>query len=207
MAEGHRKTLHCSTGDEIIICCAPSKAKLVLRAHPSALELIGRTLAMNFVGVSGHYVEREDDRALWLGPDEWLLKSSNEPAGLINTLERDCAGLRYAVVDVSSMYMTVHVCGQRSAFLINHGCPLDLSAEAFENGRCTRTVLGKSEIILSRLGERAFEIDVLRSFTPYVVHFLREASIGLNASSKIGSGKDGVQDGALATHAADQQIS
>jgi hypothetical protein len=40
-----------------------------------------------------------------------------------------------------------------------------------------------------------------------VVHFLREASIGLNASSKIGSGKDGVQDGALATHAADQQIS
>jgi sarcosine oxidase subunit gamma len=165
-----------------MVHCAPSKARLLLRGQVPAIEAIGRALAMNLLGLSGRYVEREDDRALWLGPDEWLLKSPKEAEGLVTSLEAECAGLQYAVVDVSSMYMTVHVCGDRSAFLINHGCPLDLSHEAFETGRCTRTLLGKSEIILSRVGEDAFEIDVLRSFAPYATQFLREAGIGIYAT-------------------------
>jgi sarcosine oxidase subunit gamma len=181
MGEAHGKPVHSSLEGAVNIHCAPSKAKLVLRGHPAALESVGRALALNLVGQSGSYVEHESDRALWLGPDEWLLKSSEDSDVLINRIERECAGLRYALVDVSSTYMTVHVSGQPSAFLLNHGCPLDLSAKAFGVGRCTRTLLGKSEIILSRLGKSRFEMDVLRSFTPYALQFLRQASAGLGA--------------------------
>src|SRR3954466_15921540 len=141
MAEGHGKASSPPTIDEVTIHCGPSKAKLLLRGHPPALEAIGRALGMNFIGVSGRYVERENDRALWLGPDEWLLKSSVETEVLSKTLQPECIGLQYAVVDVSSMYMTADVCPPRGAFLTDHGCPLDLSVERVASDRCALLLL------------------------------------------------------------------
>jgi sarcosine oxidase subunit gamma len=41
---------------------------------------------------------------------------------------------------------------------------------------CTRTVLGKSEVVLWRTGAHAFHIEAWRSFLPYVWRFLEEAA-------------------------------
>jgi sarcosine oxidase subunit gamma len=71
--------------------------------------------------------------------------------------------------------MTLRVSGEYSEFLINHGCPLDLSLKAFSVGKCTRTLLGKTGIIISRVEQRTFEIDVIRSFAAYAARFLQEA--------------------------------
>jgi sarcosine oxidase subunit gamma len=40
---------------------------------------------------------------------------------------------------------------------------------------CTRTVLGKAEIVLWRLAEQRFRIEVAQSFAPYVFGLLNEA--------------------------------
>jgi sarcosine oxidase subunit gamma len=44
---------------------------------------------------------------------------------------------------------------------------------------CTRTVLGKAEVLLWRTDAQAFRLEVWRSFAPYVAQFLGEASRGI----------------------------
>jgi sarcosine oxidase, subunit gamma len=157
---------------------APSSAKLVLRGRAAALKAMAEALELHIDGVSGGYVEQGKHRALWLGPDEWLLKSPMPANHVAEMLEGASAGLPHAIVDVSSTYTTLRVAGEGSEFLINHGCPLDLSLQAFGINRCTRTLLGKTEIILSRVEHQTFEIDVTRSFTDYMAQFLRQAYLG-----------------------------
>jgi sarcosine oxidase subunit gamma len=41
---------------------------------------------------------------------------------------------------------------------------------------CTRTILGKADIVLWRTGAESFHVEVWRSFADYVARFLAEAS-------------------------------
>jgi sarcosine oxidase subunit gamma len=41
---------------------------------------------------------------------------------------------------------------------------------------CTRTVLGKADIVLWRTAADSFHVEVWRSFADYASHFLAEAS-------------------------------
>jgi sarcosine oxidase subunit gamma len=50
-----------------------------------------------------------------------------------------------------------------------------LSLQAFPAGMCTRTLLGKATILLSRPDDETFHIDVWRSFAPYAWKLLDEA--------------------------------
>jgi sarcosine oxidase subunit gamma len=56
------------------------------------------------------------------------------------------------------------------------GCPLDLDPQAFPVGMCTRTVLAKAEIVLWRIADDAFHLEVWRSFAAYVSAVIAEAS-------------------------------
>ena len=49
--------------------------------------------------------------------------------------------------------------------ILNGACPLDLDMSAFPIGMCTRTVLAKADIVLWRIAEDAFHVEVWRSFT------------------------------------------
>src|SRR5580658_180008 len=66
-----------------------------------------------------------------------------------------------------------------AATLLAAGCPLDLDARAFPVNMCTRTVLGKAEVVLWRTGTQQFRIEVWRSFAAYVCAFLAEATLGI----------------------------
>lgn len=116
--------------------------------------------------------------ALWLGPDEWLVLA---PAGEQETLEAGLAaalaGHVHALVDVSHRNVGLVVSGPKAAVVLNHGCPLDLSLAAFPQGMCTRTVLGKAEIVLWRTGADTFRLECWRSFHGYVAGFLKEAAL------------------------------
>ena len=59
---------------------------------------------------------------------------------------------------------------------VNAGCPQDLSLDAFPVGACSRTILGKVEIVLLRTAEDAFRVECWRSFSDYVWAFLTEAA-------------------------------
>lgn len=119
-----------------------------------------------------------------LGPDEWALSG---PVAETRQMERDVegalGGLHHALFDVSHARVAMSVFGPGAADVINAGCPLDLSSQAFPGGSATRTLLGKAEIVLARPGEAlAFEVECARSFAAYVRDFLTEAVRGISAS-------------------------
>jgi sarcosine oxidase subunit gamma len=118
--------------------------------------------------------------ALWLGPDEWLLMAPEPDAAAIGlALSQALTGIPHALVDVSHRQTGLVLQGPRASQLLNAGCPLDLDAVAFPVGMCTRTILGKAEIVLWRTAHDRFHMEVWRSFAPYLAEYLREASFGL----------------------------
>ena len=135
----------------------PVATRLIIRGKPSGLTLPETMRAVV-----------ADDRALlWLGPDEFLLLASK-----VVTID---VGTNAALIDVSHRNAALGVSGPRAAWTINAFCPLDLHLSEFPVGMCTRTVFGKSEIVLWRKEAEIFHIDVARSFAPYVWAGLEEA--------------------------------
>lgn len=109
--------------------------------------------------------------ALWLGPDEWLIIDDTfDPSADLVSLDQT-----YSAVDLSHRNVAIEVTGAGAADLIAHGCPQDLSISAFPVGACSRTVFGKVEIVLYRLAQDVFRIEVWRSFADYVFTYLSDA--------------------------------
>jgi sarcosine oxidase subunit gamma len=113
-----------------------------------------------------------------LGPDEWLLISSETDGdGIQQAVTREFAGLFFALVDIGHRQVAFQVDGDHAADIINGGCPLDLDDAGFPAGSATRTLLGKAEIVLIRPGAaRTYRVECGRSFAPYVQRFLDEVA-------------------------------
>lgn len=111
-----------------------------------------------------------------LGPDEWLLvcpEGTGEAAGA--ALAADLAGWFHALVAVGHRNVGIAVSGPHAADILNAGIALDLSDVAFPEGAATRTLLGKADVALVRLGAD-FRVECWRSFAPYVHAFLQDAA-------------------------------
>jgi heterotetrameric sarcosine oxidase gamma subunit len=107
-------------------------------------------------------VIRDDHVVLWLGPDEYLVIGDRLPSIMA-----------HSIVDVSHRTVAFRVAGPRAAWCLNAFCALDLHAVPVNF--CTRTLLGKAEIILWYLGAAEFLIETARSYAPYVWALLEEA--------------------------------
>ncbi len=100
--------------------------------------------------------------ALCLGPDEFLLLLPEGEAPVLDVAEP------YSLVDISQRQIGIVLEGPAAAEMLNAGCPLDLGEAAFPVGMATRTLFMKADIVLWRLAEQKFHIEVWRSFAPYV---------------------------------------
>jgi sarcosine oxidase subunit alpha len=100
--------------------------------------------------------------ALSLGPDEYLVIGEEPPPLMADS-----------IVDVSHRTIGLRVKGPRAAWCLNAFCALDL--DDFPPAGCTRTLFGKAEIMLWRLGETEFHVETARSFGAYVWGLLEEA--------------------------------
>lgn len=149
-------------GDGVTIALAPPMARFSLRAHQAqALETVlgiklPKRIGENEAGIS------------CLGPDEWLLRAPAE-----STLSTG-AGLPVAITEISERSVCLIVEGVRAADVLAAGCPLDL--DRFAVGRATRTVFETVEIVLLRTGEDRFEVEVWRSFAPWLRTALETAA-------------------------------
>ena len=115
--------------------------------------------------------------ALWLGPDEQLVLAPVADAEAVATQLRAALGaLPHSLVDVSHRQIAIEISGPTAQTLLSAGCPLDLHISSFPLGMCTRTILGKADIVLWRTGAASFHVEVWRSFADYVTRFLAEAS-------------------------------
>lgn len=154
----------------------PRATRLSLRVDPGQLGSVESAFGAGIAVKAGTFTQGDDRLALWLGPDEWLLIANEETPSVVADRIAEALGTTpHAIVDVSERSVTLVLSGPMAATVINAGCPLDLSLDAFPVGSGTRTVLAKSEILLCRTDEDVFLIDVWRSFAPYVWQYLDEA--------------------------------
>lgn len=142
------------TFDGVTVALAAPLARYSLRARDAVAlaKLIGRKLPAKIGSSEGEVCA--------LGPDEWLLRAAE------GTTIPDGAGQPLAVVDISERAVALVVEGPRAEAVLQSGCPRNLGQ--FTVGEARRTVFEGIEMILLRTAPDRFEVDVWRSFAPYL---------------------------------------
>jgi sarcosine oxidase, subunit gamma len=156
-----------------LVTALPSCARAVLCGGEEMRVAYGAALGLILPTAVGRVAEAVGRAALCLGPDEWLVIAALDNAALAELCEADGTG---CVVDVGHRQVALSVTGAFAATLLNAGCPLDLDTIAFPPGACTRTVCGKTEIVLWRQSADRFQVEVARSFAAYLWAFLEQAA-------------------------------
>jgi sarcosine oxidase subunit gamma len=163
--------------ESAVLRALPPASRYILRGSPEALATVAAQLGLPPTSAPCQAQASNDRAALWLGPDERLLLA---PAGdfdaTTDSLERALARMPHALVDVSHRQVAIEVTGSYAASALNVGCPLDLHPSAFPVGMCTRTLLGKVQIVLWRTAIERFHLEVWRSYAAYVSLLLAEAA-------------------------------
>lgn len=151
----------------------PPANRVSLRAPETSMSALSKALGLALPNKPKTSAAKGSRTALWLGPDEWLVidegaKDPLEACSKVTAL--------HSAVGISHRNVAFSVVGIDAANTINAGCPQDLSLDAFPVGACSRTILGKVEIVLWRTAEDAFRVECWRSFSDYVFTFLTEAA-------------------------------
>jgi sarcosine oxidase, subunit gamma len=155
----------------------PPAMRWILRGGPDARAAAGAAFGVVLPAMACRSAREQSRAALWLGPDEHLLLAPvTDGSQLGHALERALATLPHSLVDVSHRQAALEVCGRHAARLLSAGCPLSLDGDAFPAGTCSRTMLGKADIVLWRTDLETFQLEVWRSFVSYVSCFLTEAA-------------------------------
>ena len=114
---------------------------------------------------------------LWMGPDEWLLKTSDGQGGaMMSALSAALQGQHSAVVEVGHGNTTLSLKGPAAADLLARGCPLDLHVRAFPTGSLAQSHIAKATAtVLCLQASTHYELTVRRSFASYLFEWLTAA--------------------------------
>jgi sarcosine oxidase subunit gamma len=152
-----------------------------LRADLNDAELMQRlAAALGFAlpAVPNMVASRDDGRALWLGPGEWLVVGPDgQQQALEQTLRNGLSGAVGSVVDVSANRTLLEIRGLKASDLLAHGVSIDLDSRSFGPGHCAQTLLAKAPVVIERRDETAFHVYVRTSFACYVADWLLDASV------------------------------
>ncbi|MBZ9657345.1 sarcosine oxidase subunit gamma [Phyllobacterium lublinensis] len=165
--------LHPLHPGSVSIALADNAIRLSLRAKPDAVPALSKVLGLDLPVKPKSTASKGARTVMWLGPDEWLIIDD-----ATSSLADDLAKVKvlHSAVDVSHRNVGIIVSGKGASAVINGGCPQDLSLNAFPVGAASRTVLGKIEIVLWRMGENSFRVECWRSFSTYAYGFLQESA-------------------------------
>ena len=138
----------------VTIALGPPMVRLSLRArNASEVEALLGAVVPDKIGCAIGSIA-------CLGPDEWLYRA---PIG--SRVQADHIS-QVAVSDVSERAICLIVDGPRAARILMSGCPVDM--DGFAVGRATRTVYESVEIIVLRISDTCFHVEVWRSFAPWL---------------------------------------
>lgn len=162
-----------AAGPVVEIAPAEGAFRLSLRAPEKSLAALSRALGVTLPRKPKSSAANGTRAALWLGPDEWLIIDTGDgnPADALAS-----SRVSHAAVDISHRNTAVFVSGPGAEAALSAGCPQDLGDHKFPAGACSRTILGKAEVVLWRTEEEIFRVECWRSFSPYVFDFLEEAA-------------------------------
>ncbi|MGW4564805.1 sarcosine oxidase subunit gamma [Streptomyces sp. NPDC004561] len=158
----------------------PFLTQLTLRAEPGSPAAKAVEACLGITLPDPVHAEMAGDvKALWTGPDEWLLVA---PDGRRHEL---LARLRSAIGDDDSATVT-DVSAQRTALALSghlvrtvlaQGCAIDLDPRVTPAGSCATTLLAQAPVTLVVRGEGASVVWLLvrASFASYVATWLLDA--------------------------------
>lgn len=155
-----------------VLPAAPA-SRLSLRAPADSLSALSKALELPLPTRPKNSARQGERAALWLGPDEWLVMD-RESADLPAVFAQ--AEAFHSAVDISHRNVGIIVSGRGAQATLEAGCPQDISPGTFPVGACSRTLLGKIEIVLWRTGQDEFRVECWRSFSDYAFAFLTEAA-------------------------------
>lgn len=172
--------LSAASGGELSIRELPFVSQVNLRADSKDADLMQRIateLGLALPVAPNTVVSREDRRALWLGPDEWLVVGSDgQRTALDQALRARLNGAVGSIVDVSANRTLLEIRGPKAPELLARGVSVDLDARSFGLGRCAQTLLAKAQVIIERRDETAFHVYARTSFASYVADWLLDAA-------------------------------
>ena len=162
-----------AAGPDVSITPALRASRISLRAPAESVAALSKALGLKLPARPKTSASAGARHALWLGPDEWLVLDDGRA-----DLAALCAPVKalHSAVDISHRNTAIIVSGPGAEAVLSAGSPQDLSPAAFAKGACSRTILGKVEIVLFRTGEETFRVEVWRSFSDYAFAFLCEAA-------------------------------
>jgi sarcosine oxidase, subunit gamma len=119
-------------------------------------------------------------RAVWLGPDEWLLTSTTEaPEDLEARVRAAVLPLGGSATDVSAQRIGLRLTGARVRDVLAKGCSIDLHPRVFGRGSSAQTALGQAGVVLLALSDTGDDHLVLvrSSFAGYLADWLLDAAL------------------------------
>jgi sarcosine oxidase, subunit gamma len=124
-------------------------------------------------------------RAIWLGPDEWLLTSPTEaPEELEARVRAAVLPLGGTAADVSAQRVGLRLTGPRAHDVLAKGCSIDLHPRIIPRGRSAQTTLAQASVVLLALSDAGEDYLVLvrSSFAGYLADWLLDAALEFTVS-------------------------
>jgi sarcosine oxidase, subunit gamma len=165
--------------DAVGITAEPFVAMADVRLRAVGTDVPAR-LGVDLPTVPNTWVPTEAGRAVWLGPDEWLVTSAAEaPEELEERLRIALAPLGGVAVDVSAQRIGLRLTGERVRDVLAKGCSIDLHPRVFGRGSSAQTALGQAGIVLLALSDDGDDYGVLvrSSFAGYLADWLLDAAL------------------------------
>jgi sarcosine oxidase subunit gamma len=166
-----------AAGIDLGIELEPLTSAVDLRVDPAAVDaaalrdVVGGTLPT----LPNTWTVLADGRAVWLGPDEWLLTGDRPDAPWEEALRAVVGPVGGAAVDVSDQRTGLRLRGTGARALLALGCALDLRPAAFPPGSAAQTLLGQCGVLLTS-DDHGFRLAVRTSFAGYVAGWLLDAT-------------------------------
>ena len=113
-------------------------------------------------------------RILWMGPENWLIISSNN---LLNELNNKFSITEFAVTDISHSRSIIELQGSDALEVIKKGSPFDI--ESLTKNNCTNTVYNGITITIDNIEDSKNQIRIisLRSFGESLYHSVTDACL------------------------------
>ena len=164
----------CLNADALTVSLMDEKARYSLRLKSTDVAAIkkmsGLKLPAKILGSS----QGKDVTCAKLGPDEWIVIADyGQKAKLDKVLARVSKDYICSITDISHRNVGFDITGPEAAKLINVGCPLDLSLDAFPIGKAARTLFESASILIIRTSEQSFHLECWRSFGPYLRDYFK----------------------------------
>ena len=163
---------------DVNIVQQPPFGLLNLRGTENSCRHFNRIVGFDLPQTPNTTTGNKDITAMWLGPDEWLIKSDDaKELALSAGLQEAVKGQHAAVTVLSDAYVIFRISGNDARAVLNQGTGIVLHPRSFTPGKCVRTNLGKMGVILHQIDSiPSYDIYSLRSYANYLSLWLDKAA-------------------------------